>query len=703
MVILINLSKTEFYKEEYTDKIFLNGTITGMDSNKEYCIKYSALGVNILDNVHNNRLDYTYLTNRTSSNLSDYAAYIPISELVFDNNGVADISVQVNVVDGNCNNINWTEQDSFINILVYNYSTPTFVKDTTLNLLAPQSNVTKGDLIFFEGYLKDTQGNPIYNARINFYHRIIGLDVALRDSATNNLYVYTQSNGSFIAAWEAYSVAVFGRELKLIAKFTGNNEFNSDDSVVRTVNILDKTPADPCFDVTCEDKCIDTDLYTQRCIDGNCIPNLLVEMNSSKCGYEPTLDIKIGEITYEIDKQIGEDEITFNIEVINNSNETIYNYIKLFDNSGKELDKTPNTYKYVTARNTIDIKLTSKGDLLTPWSIENVQGQLINIKLYSSFKALFGYEEVDSIEFDIEKYNEESILTFETDVDEVKTGDFVVFEGDLVDGNDLPIIDAKINIYWQGIPDEILKDTSDEPFDVFTDENGHYSGTWKSYNFTFIGTQNIKLIAKFDGDDIHNKTKSEYKMLEVIRTKIEKSTPKLTIQVSQNEALINEEIKISGVLTNEEGNPLEFGRIWVYATGGILKNFLKDQSNNNLFDDTDGNGVYQINWLTEQMDKDETIELVALFDEDDAYYGTESLPIIITLTDIKEDLEEQEGCFISNPLYPLTSDKPCIISDTQATWIKYGAIGIGGLYALSIVAPIIKGAGKFLEKNSEEK
>ena len=92
---------------------------------------------------------------------------------------------------------------------------------------------------------------------------------------------------------------------------------------------------------------------------------------------------------------------------------------------------------------------------------------------------------------------------------------------------------------------------------------------------------------------------------------------------------------------------------------------------------------------------------------DDGTYTPEDIDNVIKeyLTDIADekskDLGEEiksEECFIDNPLYPLKSDNPCLITNEQATWIKYGAIGIAGLYVFSTVAPIIKGTGKIFEK-----
>ena len=45
---------------------------------------------------------------------------------------------------------------------------------------------------------------------------------------------------------------------------------------------------DPCDGVVCDDICIDYDLYSQKCVDGICVTDQLIEENSEEhCGYIP--------------------------------------------------------------------------------------------------------------------------------------------------------------------------------------------------------------------------------------------------------------------------------------------------------------------------------------------------------------------------------------------------------------------------------
>ena len=44
---------------------------------------------------------------------------------------------------------------------------------------------------------------------------------------------------------------------------------------------------DPCEGVVCNNVCIGKDLWSQKCVDGSCVPDKLIESNSSTCEYDP--------------------------------------------------------------------------------------------------------------------------------------------------------------------------------------------------------------------------------------------------------------------------------------------------------------------------------------------------------------------------------------------------------------------------------
>lgn len=45
--------------------------------------------------------------------------------------------------------------------------------------------------------------------------------------------------------------------------------------------------SNPCEDIICHEVCKGVDLYSQECVNGNCVVNKLIESNSVACGYDP--------------------------------------------------------------------------------------------------------------------------------------------------------------------------------------------------------------------------------------------------------------------------------------------------------------------------------------------------------------------------------------------------------------------------------
>ena len=80
-----------------------------------------------------------------------------------------------------------------------------------------------------------------------------------------------------------------GRYVRLVAL----NEFRPDGKVacIAELNVLQYVPTNPCDGVTCENKCVGTDLWSQKCVDGLCELDQLIEPNSPSCGYNPLLII----------------------------------------------------------------------------------------------------------------------------------------------------------------------------------------------------------------------------------------------------------------------------------------------------------------------------------------------------------------------------------------------------------------------------
>ncbi|MCK5013351.1 MAG: right-handed parallel beta-helix repeat-containing protein, partial [Candidatus Omnitrophica bacterium] len=52
------------------------------------------------------------------------------------------------------------------------------------------------------------------------------------------------------------------------------------------IGAVEYTSSNPCDGVVCENICIGKDLWSQKCVDGSCIPDKLIESNSPTCEYD---------------------------------------------------------------------------------------------------------------------------------------------------------------------------------------------------------------------------------------------------------------------------------------------------------------------------------------------------------------------------------------------------------------------------------
>ena len=58
-----------------------------------------------------------------------------------------------------------------------------------------------------------------------------------------------------------------------------------DELIEQNSNTCGYTIPDPCDGVVCDPVCIEHELWTQKCIDGSCVDNIMIEQNSPMCGY----------------------------------------------------------------------------------------------------------------------------------------------------------------------------------------------------------------------------------------------------------------------------------------------------------------------------------------------------------------------------------------------------------------------------------
>ena len=117
---------------------------------------------------------------------------------------------------------------------------------------------------------------------------------------------------------------------------------------------------------------------------------------------EPPVGGYIGDITYEIEKSIGMDEITFTIPITNIGTKGIWVYVNLYDQSGKFIDSEPDLIRpSIGPGITYPLRVSSK---LKTWHIGTVQGQKVKFELKSKSSLLTGYKVVDTKEVDVETY-----------------------------------------------------------------------------------------------------------------------------------------------------------------------------------------------------------------------------------------------------------------------------------------------------------
>ena len=74
------------------------------------------------------------------------------------------------------------------------------------------------------------------------------------------------------ANWKEADVADFGFKI-----WSDDGDYSNDDFTI----------GDPCEGVVCENVCIGTDLWSQKCVNGLCVADQLLESNSLSCGYDP--------------------------------------------------------------------------------------------------------------------------------------------------------------------------------------------------------------------------------------------------------------------------------------------------------------------------------------------------------------------------------------------------------------------------------
>lgn len=105
MTITINLDEIEFYKEDYesTGKIYLTGSITGLDSTKQYCVWWTCDMCTEGMYLHRGSLDYFFIDKKSSASFGDIT-HLHTSDIVWSTGDYSVLGVYIIEVDGTCEN-----------------------------------------------------------------------------------------------------------------------------------------------------------------------------------------------------------------------------------------------------------------------------------------------------------------------------------------------------------------------------------------------------------------------------------------------------------------------------------------------------------------------------------------------------------------------------------------------------------------------
>jgi putative hemolysin len=142
------------------------------------------------------------------------------------------------------------------------------------------------------------------------------------------------------------------------------------------------TGEEKCIGIYCPDKCDGTSLYSQKCVNGVCVNDALIEANSTTCGYVPSDD----EIYDEIDDDVTDDDVTddtTNVAAIY-CEESGYEYKTITDDEGVQRgicvfpdESSCDAWEFLAGTCEYDEDKGIFGDLDTKWIIIAVIGIII--------------------------------------------------------------------------------------------------------------------------------------------------------------------------------------------------------------------------------------------------------------------------------------------------------------------------------------
>ena len=436
------------------------------------------------------------------------------------------------------------------------------------------------------------------------------------------------------------------------------------------------------------------------------------------CTTSPTvfvLDIpegKINNITHEAYGDIaGENEIKFEISVTNTSSESNRFYVDLRDENGVFKEREPTCSKNIPAGETVTFHMDSKDAAFPAWSFEDVRGQAVTFELVLSNIICANVKVVDTVTHEIEEdipvppeigeignITHEIIkqplgdeITFYIPVKNL-TNEEQCFYVNLMDpNNEADVLEKAPNIPFLGRIANRIAAGDTEIIEL--------SSTWDiRWNINNVLGQIVKFelrcsepVLDVGGLVICNLLKSMYNIVDEITYDLTDIAIIVNTRIDNIEGLItknmevgllyvdpttitktdicNSPINITGILNTE------IVTSWLYP--GPFTCSGKAYPADSMFVayvrgyDDDDNEYYEISNIFRSI------------------YGTNEVSLKVT----SNSLVDENGCYIDHPFDPTK----CLVTDKQAKFLMWGGIIVTFLYTLSVVKPVIKGAGEGLQ------
>lgn len=300
---MVDCSGIKLKKEEYTN-CYLEGTITGLSTEKEYALFYWSAGISRWVDVNTSNYKYTYITGTTSVNLGASGCWVP----AFAKNG------------------------SIIQLQLYEVSGRT---DNWIGLKC-NKNVNIEATVVVKVLLKDQNEHPVMNAQINIPTAVGAKTIATNINGYALGFTLIQSTG---AVYYDAKVSYLPNGYALTSGST--KHFYADQPGKITLTCKKEADVRRCNEGEKSDKeiCKDgTVIYHNVCKDNNWRPS------GETCPEQPTRPVgekaKLELIDYTVSAR-QYDDVSANCRITNIGDEKCELVLRLCEQTGRVLDNNP--------------------------------------------------------------------------------------------------------------------------------------------------------------------------------------------------------------------------------------------------------------------------------------------------------------------------------------------------------------------------